>query len=222
MNDEHQENLELRRMLEEAMPMERAEAGAGPLDSLDPETAALRRAWQRFRELLEAGGPTEIERAAGNILPIVEKVEAQKEAGSSEKARRAPRRFRWSAVALAASLLVAVGLAVTLRIVENLKDRAAVQPKNPSAVARGDKTAVPNQIARNPNDTTARPTNKNADVAANNDATDSWNDSVDDDITAVARATALVKQDWYAQSGSIGAVETGVSDLSRELDQGPL
>ena len=79
----------------------------------------------------------------------MEKVETQKEANSREKVDWAAA-FPLVGLVLAASLLVAVGLALTLKIVQNLKDLAAVQPNNPSAVARGDKTAAPNQIARNP------------------------------------------------------------------------
>jgi hypothetical protein len=226
VNDEGQENLELRRMLDEAMPVECTEAGAMPQASLDPETAALRKTWQRFGELLAAGRPSErpieIETAAVKLSPIAEPVEMRRDADRSDHRRRTPRRFRWSAVALAASLLVAVGLAVTLKIVESLKDRAVVPHANPSAVSREEKTALPSQVAQKANDAVTQPTNQKTTVVASNAATDDWSDSVDNDITAVARATALVKQDWYAQSGGLGAVETGVSDLTRELDQGPL
>jgi hypothetical protein len=47
-----------------------------------------------------------------------------------------------------------------------------------------------------------------------------WGDSVDDEITAVSRATLLAQDDWYAQSIRIGAVQSGIYDLENEMEQG--
>ncbi|HKD35450.1 MAG TPA: hypothetical protein VKB78_01580, partial [Pirellulales bacterium] len=205
-------------------PIDGGQAGVEPPASLDPETAALRRTWQQLSKLLDAGAPSdrpiEIQSALGRFLVSAEPIATHGEFVVHEKRDQKHRRFRWSAVVVAASLLVAIGLVVTLKIIEGLKSGRGIPPTN--SIAHGDDKTQSNQANRN--NQPAQTSDRNLNVAANETGADSWqwNDSVDDDITAVARAAALVKQDWYAKSGAIGAVETGVGDLSRELDQGPL
>jgi hypothetical protein len=228
VNDNDRENLELRRMLEEAMPIDGPSADRDPASSLDPETAELRETWQQFAKLLEAGAPSDrplsIQPAGCDASTIAEPAELRAKVESRADRKKAPRRFRWSAVALAASLLVAVGLAITLRVIDVLRDHGAAGPANRAAIAHDEKRAPSNQLAHDSSTKPNRSSDQKSNVASNDTATDrlQWNDSVDEDITAVAQATALAKQDWYAQSVGIGAVETGVSDLSRDLDQGPL
>jgi hypothetical protein len=185
------------------------EAPAG----LDPETAALRKGWLRLSQLIECDSAArprfQVSDIAGHPLPIAEWIEPQNEFTSSIERRRKFRWSRWIAAATAASLLVAGGVAATLILIDGLNGPQPALRNNPPLIAHKNNPSA---------DSPAQNTHHQL-VAADRLP---WGDSVDDEITAVDRAAALVRQDWYSQSGRIGAVKTGLGDLEKELDQGPL
>ncbi len=190
--------------------------------ALDPETSALRKSWLQLCQLIENDAcddkPIGLPHATGQPQLIAELVEPLNAVIAPIERRRKPRRSRWLVAALAASLLVAVGVIAALKIFDDLN---GARRGNPALIAH-DRNPSSDQTAHG-----TTPSLKKTPVAMPEQelaAIDhlQWGDSVDDEITAVGRATALVRQDWYVQSGGIGAVETGINALERELDQGPL
>jgi hypothetical protein len=204
----NEENSELRRMLEDATAV-----GDETPASLDPETAALRKSWLRLSQLIAceaaAGSRSQIPDVAENPKAITEWIEPQNEFVLRIERRNKARRLRWIVAAMAASLLIAAGVTATMKVIEGLNQPQPAPRTNPPLIAHANKPSTDSSAENTPQQR----------VAADHLP---WGDSVDDEITAVGRAAALVRQDWDSQSSGIGAVQTGLGDLEKELDQGPL
>jgi hypothetical protein len=168
-------------------------------DSLDPETTALRAGWLAFEELLEAAQPQ-----ANRPLPrpLVLPARSKKD---------------WFAVTiavLAVSLLIAATVTWSMRgvkpgTVPTVKPfELAHNGAKPSDTNDGLKTQLPHA--------TAQPTPTISGNAA------SWDDSLDQEISAAAQAVAAVQQDWNAQAGSLLAIEYQLQQLRQDMESGTL
>jgi hypothetical protein len=205
MNDQQQK---LREMLERAT----ARGDDMPAD-LDAETLSLRESWLALGKLLE---------------------DAQLAAGQSSETwqvtlRPTPRRWPLAvAAAIAASLLLAAGLTLAYRLLDGSN---AVQPSAPT-LAQDDQPAtnstkgLPGTVAQaspsefrtltpEPRTLTSEPRTLNSSVLA-------WDDSLDNELTAVAQAAALVREDWYARAGGVSAIERGLDQIKKDIEDGTL
>ena len=198
MNDEQQR---LRKMLERAT----APGHEMPAD-LDAETSSLREGWLALGKLLD---------------------DAQLAAGQSSRPwqvtlRPAPRRWPLAvAVVIAASLLLAAGLTLAYR----LRDGSdAVQPSAPS-LAQDDHSAAkphvdaPGAVAQTPTPDPRSPITDHRSPITDQLA---WDDSLDDELTVVAQAAALVRDDWYARAGGVSAIERGLDQIKKDIEDGTL
>jgi hypothetical protein len=183
----------------------------------DAEAASLRRGWLALGRLIEgdqrAGGAAE-----GND---VEPIWQARQRSRIDSPAPAAVWFPWLIAAVAASVLIAASVTM---IVRRFGGSADVQ-LNPQQIAHDDEPR--NNASGSPLVTHVAPTRDNssaqhrsvAGVPAQGDRWQ-WGDSVDDDITAVSRATLVAQQDWYAQSSRVGAVQSGLYELESEMDQG--
>ena len=169
MNDE---TRRLQEMLERATAL-----GDEVPEDLDAETASLREGWLAFGKLL-----TDAQPAAG-------------EAWENWQVTPRPvqrRRSLGLALAVAASLLIAAGLTTAYRLLEG---SSGVLP-NPPTIAQDNRVpagtveespaAIPQPDAE---------TRQDLQIAAVPDQLE-WDDSLDKQITAVAQAAALAREDW--------------------------
>jgi hypothetical protein len=165
---------------------------ANELNLLDREAASLRSGWLGLCRLIQEEQRTG-EPAKRNVTELVRRLD--RHSLSNSPARRATW-IVWVTVAIAASVLLAVSVAT---IVKRFGGRQ-IAPVDGQQVAQNERSAD------------VRPS------AAGDRG--QWGDSVDDEITAVSRATLLAQDDWYAQSSRIGAVQSGLYDLENEMEQG--
>ncbi len=187
--------------------LDRATAAAGEeLNPLDVEAASLRGGWLGLCHLIEA------EEQAGRVVQRSEIEPIRRPVRRST--RRSPAQPAtwtvWIVTAVAASVLLAVSMTT---IVKRFGGQQ-VLPVDGQQVAQID---PPADDASGP----SKRTNENSanQASAPGDRLQ-WGESVDDEITAVSRATLLAQDDWYAQSSRIGAVQSGIYDLESELEQG--
>jgi hypothetical protein len=176
---------------------------------LDAETAALRGGWLQLGNLIEE----EVKSGARHIC-IHERCAAKRTAAVHRAhAGWSP----WLAVS-AASLLVATGIAFAVRFFggphepqKNLPPIAGsnVPPKQSAAPAVVHTPAPPPASQPNPH------------IAKASDHLQ-WGDSVDEEISAVGEATIYAKQDVFAQSSGVLEIETGLDELTKEVEQGSL
>ena len=187
--------------------LERATAPGHEMPAdLDAETSSLRQGWLALGKLLE-----DAQLAAGQSL-------------ETWQVTLPPARRRWPlavAVVIAASLLLAAGLTIAHRL------RDGSNPLQPSAptLAHDDHRAtsstkdLPETVAQTPNpespSLTPEPRTPNTDQLA-------WDDSLDDELTVVAQAAALVRDDWYARAGGVSAVERGLDQIKKDIEDGTL
>ncbi len=180
--------------------LERATAQGDDLPAdLDAESAGLREGWLALGKLLNdaeaaAGAPPEVWR----ISPPPE-----------------PRRWRIvAAVALAASLLIAVGATIGVRMLNLSGSKPADEQLLAHSKAGSDavKPAVPQ-----PN----TPAAANNQIANASDALD-WSDSLDEQLTSVAQAAASVRYDADLNLHGLSAVERGFDQLEAEINSGKL
>jgi hypothetical protein len=136
--------------------------------------------------------------------------------------RPAPQRWRLAvAAAVAASLLVAAGLTLAYRLLDGSN---AVQPSAPTLAqddqpAAGPRVDAPEAVAQTPNPESG--TSNTGPQTANTNAL-AWDDSLDDEITVVAQAAALVREDWYARAGGLSAIERGLDQIKKDIEDGTL
>ncbi len=195
MNDEAERLQEM---------LERATAPGNEVpEDLDAETASLREGWLAFGKLLADAQPT-----AG-------------EPRENWKVTSRPVQ-RWRslglAIAVAASLLIAVGLAAVYRLWDG---SSGTQP-NPPTIARDDSMSA-GTVANAP-ESLAQPeaeVRQDLPIAAVPDEL-KWDDSLDEQITAVAQAAALASVDWYAQTGNLSAIERGLDEIKKDIQDGTL
>ena len=195
MNDE---TKRLREILERATA-----PGDEVPEDLDAETASLREGWLAFGRLLTEAQPTAGEPWEDwKVTP--------------RPAQR--RRFLGLAIAVAASLLIAAGLTMAYRLRDG---SSGVQP-NPPTIAQDDR--VPAGIVEKTPEAIPQPeaeVRQNLQIAAVPDEL-KWDDSLDEQITAVAQATALAREGWYAQAGNVSAIERGLDEIKKDIQDGTL
>jgi len=190
-------NEETRRLQE---LLERATAPGNQMsDDLDAETSSLREGWLALSKLLEDArvAPDQpLDRWQVTLRPAAQR--------------------RWFAVAaaLAASLLIAAGLTLAYRLLERSDIMA---PSAPRLAQDGRPLAEPLAVAP---EAVAKTTNADARSSVADGLT--WDDPLDDEITAVAQAAAWVQQDWYAQTGGLGAIERGLDQIQKDIEDGTL
>jgi hypothetical protein len=184
--------------------LERATAPGGEVpEDLDAETASLREGWLAFGRLLTEAQPT-----AG-------------EPWENWKVMPRPvqsRRFLGLAIAVAASLLIAAGLTMAYRLRDG---SSGVQP-NPPTIAQ-DERAPAGIIEKTP-EASPQPeaeVRQNLQIAAVPDELE-WDDSLDEQITTLAQAAALVHDDWYAQAGKLNAIGRGLDEIKKDIEDGTL
>jgi len=177
--------------------LRRATAAGDDLPAdLDAETAGLREGWLALGKLLD-----DAESAAG---PAPESWKLSPPA--------APRRWRvWVGVALAASLLIAVGATVASRMLNSANDRQV----GPQSLAHENSA---NSSAKQPE---AQPQSPAPQVVANSD-TLNWSDSLDDEISIVAQAAVTVRYDSDLNLHGLSAVERDMDQLETEMNSGKL
>ena len=190
-----------RRLLE---ILERATAPGDEVpEDLDAETASLREGWLAFGKLL---------------------AEAQSTAGEPwENWTVTPRpvqrgRSLGLAIAVAASLLIAAGLTIAYRL---LDDSSGIQP-NPPAIAQDDR--VPAEIVEETPAVSPQPdieVRQDLQIAAVPDELE-WDDSLDEQITTLAQAAAFAHDDWYAQAGKLNAIGRGLDEIKKDIEDGTL
>jgi len=198
MNDE---SRRLQEMLERAT----APGDEMPAD-LDDETSSLREGWLALGKLLEdAQFASDKPLDRWQVTP-----------------RPAPQRWRWAvAAAIAASLLIAAGLTLGYRLLDGSN---AVQPGTPQ-LAQDDQPATGVRVdtleavvqAAEP-----EPRSLNPEPRTLNPGYLAWDDSLDDELTAVAQAAALVQEDWYARAGGLSAIERGLDQIKKDIEDGTL
>jgi hypothetical protein len=189
--------------------LERATAPGDEMPAdLDAETSSLREGWLAF----------------GKLLQDAQLAEGQPCGNWKVGPRPA---HRWQplvlAVAIAASLLIAVGLTVAYRLQDGSN---GVQP-NPPTIAQDHRSpagatedaqeAIAQGSVGQP-DTELR---QQIQVAAVPDEL-KWDSSLDEQITAAAQAAALMHEDWYAQAGSLIAIERGLDEIKKDIQDGTL
>ncbi len=198
MNDE---SRRLQEMLERAT----APGDEMPAD-LDDETSSLREGWLALGKLLkDAQFASDKPLDRWQVTP-----------------RPAPQRWRWAvAAAIAASLLIAAGLTLGYRLLDGSN---AVQPgtpqlaqdNQPATGARVDTSEAVVQAAEpQPRSPNPEPRTLNPDYLA-------WDDSLDDELTVVAQAAALAQEDWYARAGGLSAIERGLDQIKKDIEDGTL
>ncbi len=169
----------------------------------DETTASLREGWLAFGRLLTEAQPT-----AG-------------EPWENWKVMPRPvqsRRFLGLAIAVAASLLIAAGLTMAYRLRDG---SSGVQP-NPPTIAQ-DERAPAGIIEKTP-EASPQPeaeVRQNLQIAAVPDELE-WDDSLDEQITTLAQAAALVHDDWYAQAGKLNAIGRGLDEIKKDIEDGTL
>ena len=200
MNDET-------KRLQEILERATAPGDAMPAD-LDPETSSLREGWLAFGKLLQADQPA-----------------ADRPWETWQVAPRPPRRWQpWVlAVAVAASLLIAAGLTIAYR----LRDGSNGLQPNPPAIAHDQRSpsratkdvpeiAVPGAVRQPEIELGQAPQ-----VAAVPEEL-KWDNTLDEQLSAVAQAAALMHEDWYAQAGSLSAIQRGLDEIKKDIDDGTL
>lgn len=195
MNDETKKRQEM---------LERATAPSHEVpEDLDAETASLREGWLAFGRLL-----TEAQPAAG-------------EPWENWKVTPRPvqrRRFLGLAIAVAASLLIAAGLTMAYR----LRDGSSEVLPNPPTIAQDNRVpagtveeapaAIPQPEAE---------VRQDLQIAVVPDELE-WDDSLDEQITTVAQAAALAREDWYAQAGTFNVIGRGLDEIRKDIEDGTL
>lgn len=207
----NEETRKLQEMLERAT----APGDQVPAD-LDAETSSLRDSWLTLGRLLDDAAAGD--RRGCERWRIV--------------ARPAPHRgpLAWAA-ALAASLLLAAGLTHLYWGDE----RPVGAPAAPTLSAQGEQaatSAIATTIEAGGDEAAgneARPAlAAAAGEAAQHVASDAvadelaWDSSLDDQITAVAQATAWVRNDAYAQAVRFQVIEHGLDEIKRDIEDGTL
>jgi len=178
--------------------LERATApGEQMPGDLDAETSSLREGWLALGKLLE-----DAQSAPGQPLDRWQVT-----------LRPAPQRWRLAAVAaVAASLLIAAGLTLAYRLLDGSN---AGQPSAP--MLAHDKS--PTTDDRSPTTDHRSPITDHRSPTTSDLA---WDDSLDDEITAAAQAAAWVQQDWYARAGGVSAIERGLDEIKKDIEDGTL
>jgi len=184
--------------------LERATAPGDEVpEDLDAETASLREGWLAFGRLLTEAQPTAGEPWEDwKVTP--------------RPAQR--RRFLGLAIAVAASLLIAAGLTMAYRLRDG---SSGVQP-NPPTIAQDDR--VPAASVKEMPGAVAQPAaeaRQDLQIVAVPDEL-KWDDALDEQITAVAQATALAREGWYAQAGNVSAIERGLDEIKKDIQDGTL
>jgi hypothetical protein len=182
----------------------------GPADDelkpSDVEAASLRGGWLGLCRLIEA------EDLAGRVVQRseVEPIRRPVRRSTSHSLAQPAAWTIWIVTAVAASVLLAVSVTTVIKRFGGQQ----VVPADGQQVAQNDRPA---DDASGP----SKRTNENSgDQASAAGDRLQWGESVDDEITAVSRATLLAQDDWYAQSSRIGAVRSGIYDLKNEIEQG--
>lgn len=180
--------------------LERATARGDDMPAdLDAESASLREGWLALGKLLSdaetvAGGPLE----DWKLLPPPE-----------------PRRWRKIvAVALAASLLIAVGATIGLRIL-NLSGVKSVEEQQLAHGKAGSGAVKPDVSQPN------TPAATNNQLATASDGLD-WGDSLDEQLSSVAQAAVSVRYDADLNLHGLSALERGFDQLESEINSGKL
>jgi len=172
-------------------------------EDLDAETASLREGWLAFGKLLTETQPT-----------VGEPWQNWKVAPRPVQRRR----FLGFAIAVAALLLIAAGLTMVYRLGDGSN---GVLP-NPPTIARDNR--VPAGTVEEVPTASPQPEaeiRQDLQVAAALDELE-WDDSLDEQITAVAQATALASVDWYAPTGNLSAIERGLDEIKKDIQDGTL
>jgi hypothetical protein len=127
---------------------------------------------------------------------------------------------------LAASLLVAIGVAFAVRFVAAPRQRQAelrrIAGANPFALPRAKPPAEPAvapHFVPKLSPPPAAPRQSDANFAAANERLQ-WGDAVDDEINALGQATIYTQQD--GPSSRVWAIEAGLDQLNREVEHGNL
>jgi hypothetical protein len=184
--------------------LERATAPGDEVpEDLDAETAALREGWLAFGKLLAEAQPT-----AG------EPWESWKVTPRPVQHGRTLRMV----IAVAALLLIAVGLTLAYRLFDG---SSGIQP-NPPTIAQDDR--VPAEIVEETPAVSPQPdieVRQDLQIAAVPDELE-WDDSLDEQITTLAQAAALVHDDWYAQAGKLNAIGRGLDEIKKDIEDGTL
>lgn len=203
MNDE---SRRLQEMLERA-----TEPGDEMPADLDAETAALREGWLALGKLLE-------DSPFASAEPL-DRWQATP--------RPAPQRRRLGvAVAIAASLLIAAGLTLAYRLLDGSNPG---QPNAPT-LARDDQSTTDSLVdtpqavvqAPIPQSLNPEPPSLNPEPRTLTPGYLAWDDSLDEEIAAVAQAAALVHDDWYAQAGGLSVIERGLDQIKQDIKDGTL
>lgn len=190
--------------------LERATAPGDQVPAdLDAETSSLRDSWLTLGRLLEDAQP------AGDTPWQHGKVAPRPAAH-----RRRP--LAWAvAVAVAASLLIAAGLTLAYRSIDGSGGMRMDLPtiaqddRAPTDVV-ADAADAPDALARADSEP-----QRDLLIAAVPDELQ-WDSALDDQITAVAQATAWVREDWYAQAVSFSAIERGLDEIKKDIEDGTL
>jgi hypothetical protein len=176
--------------------LEQATARHSPAEeALEPETAALRAGWLALGELLEAAQP----QADPPLLPLPQPA--------------VPRRSlpAVTIAVLAASLLVAVTIAWSARGPQSTAMRLQSPSPRASHLADSGVTLSSSAAQQTPKTTTTQTL-----PAANELAT--WDDSLDQQISAVATALASVQEDWHAPLGGSSAIEYQLQQIKKDIE----
>jgi hypothetical protein len=175
------------------------------LNPSEGEAASLRSAWLGLCRLIQ-----EEERAKQVVqCNDVEPIHGLDRRSLNNSPARPAAWTLWLIAAVAASVLLAVSMTT---IVKRFGGRQVV-PDDGKQVAQNERSGDGAVL------TTSKAKNSSDQQRALGDRLQ-WGESVDDEITAVSRATLLAQEDWYAQSSRIGAVQSGIYDLETEMEQG--
>ena len=171
---------------------------------LDPETAGLREGWLALGKLLNDA------EAVIGALPEAWQISPP----------RAPRRWKAIiAVALAASLLIAVGATIGLRLLNSSGGQPAKEQQlaHDKAGTDGARPGVPQPAVPQPKS----PALSGNQIAKAGDALD-WSDSFDDELTSVAQAAVSVRYDSDLNLAGLSTVKRGFDQLESEINSGKL
>jgi len=193
----------------------------GPLPAeLDAAGVTLREAWLAFGRLLDEAEAPLAEPAdtwhatrTGEVSP-----DRQTSCPSGREARWGARRRTYAtAIAVAVSVLVAVA---TVGI---LHEPDALPPSAPGnedlAVDRLVPPVIPKSLPPVPD--SRMQMQEEAPRIATTEAAE-WNDSIDEEITSVAKAVIRVQEEWYARAGSFDAIHHGLDQVEEDINHGTL
>lgn len=205
-------NEETRRLYE--MLDQATSADADRSEPLDPDAAVLSETWATLSRLLETAYP------ATEALP-------EPLAVATAPGRR-PRALRW-AVAIAASLLIAVGLSVAYRLAGSPRSASP----DPRPLARNDQqNAADNarelsKADRVPAEEIPSATNAIAQAEGAIEAEPSsddfpdqwgWETTLDDQLAAVAQVAIWMEREGHIWAYRVNAIERGMDAIQQDID----